>query len=284
MYKIGPVFLFALAVLFPALTEAQIPPNAGFETWAGGLPTGWITNNIPTLAVPVTQTATSHTGSSALNGTVVAYAGASYPPIIQSQFAVSQRYATLSGWYTFSAVGGDSLYAWLILYKSGLPIASAVFTNRTTRASYFQFSASVGYFGSGVPDNCILAFGILGTTTGSDSPHVGSTFNLDDLSLSGTAAGVAEQTAQPLAYALSQNFPNPFNPSTLIRYQLAGAGPVRLTVYDILGREVATLVDGMQHQGAHEARFEGGGLSSGVYFYRLQTGGFIQQRKMILQK
>jgi hypothetical protein len=59
---------------------------------------------------------------------------------------------------------------------------------------------------------------------------------------------------------------------------------VRLTVYDILGREVATLVDGMQQQGVHEARFDGGGLSSGVYLYRLQTAGFVQQRKMILQK
>jgi hypothetical protein len=59
---------------------------------------------------------------------------------------------------------------------------------------------------------------------------------------------------------------------------------VRLTVYDILGREVATLVDGMQQPGPHEARFDGGGLSSGVYLYRLQTAGFVQQKKMILQK
>ena len=59
---------------------------------------------------------------------------------------------------------------------------------------------------------------------------------------------------------------------------------MRLTVYDILGREVATLVDGMQQRGAHEVRFDGGGLSSGVYLYRLQTTGFVEQKKMILQK
>jgi hypothetical protein len=170
------------------------------------------------------------------------------------------------------------------MYKSGLPIAASVFSNRTTRASYVQFNVSIDYFGSGVPDNCMMYFGILGTTTSSDSPHVGSTFNLDDLSLSGTAAGIAEQPAQPLSFALSQNFPNPFNPSTLIGYQLPGAGPVRLTVYDILGREVATLVDAIQQPGPHEARFDGGGLSSGVYLYRLQTAGFVRQKKMILQK
>jgi hypothetical protein len=70
----------------------------------------------------------------------------------------------------------------------------------------------------------------------------------------------------------------------LIQYQLPGAGPVRLTVYDILGREVARLVDGIQQPGNHEARFDGGGLASGVYLYRLQTAGFVQERKMILQK
>ncbi|HEX7574492.1 MAG TPA: T9SS type A sorting domain-containing protein [Bacteroidota bacterium] len=284
MYKIALVFLCALAVLFPALTDAQIP-NPGFETWAGGLPTGWITTNVPPIAVPVTQTATSHTGSSALKGTVVSLAGiSSYPPFIWSEFPVAQRYATFSGWYSFSAVGGDSLYGWLVMYKASLPIGVAVFSNTTTRATYTQFNATIGYFGSGVPDSCAMYFGITGSSANNDTIHVGSTFNLDDLSLSGTAAGVAEQTAQPLAYALSQNFPNPFNPSTLIRYQLAGAGPVRLTVYDILGREVATLADGMQQPGTHEARFDGGGLSSGVYFYRLQTAGFVQERKMILQK
>jgi hypothetical protein len=284
MKRIALVFLCALAVLLPALTEAQIP-NAGFETWAGGIPTGWITTNVPPIAVPVTQTATSHSGSSALKGTVVSVAGiSSYPPFIWSEFPVAQRYATFSGWYSFTAVGGDSLFGWLVMYKSSSPIGYSFFNNKTTRTSYTQFNANIGYFASGVPDSCAMYFGITGSTANKDTIHVGSTFNLDDLSLSGTATGIAEQPSLPLSYALSQNFPNPFNPSTLIQYQLPGTGPVRMTVYDILGREVATLVDGVQQQGTHEARFEAGGLSSGVYFYRLQAAGFVQQRKMVLQK
>jgi hypothetical protein len=284
MVKTALVFFCALAVLFPALTEAQIP-NPGFETWAGGLPTGWITTNISPIAVPVTQTTTSHTGSFALNGTVVSLAGiSSYPPYIWSEFPIAQRYASFSGWYSFTAVGGDSLFGWLVMYKTSSPIGYAFFNNKTTRATYTQFNVNIGYFASGVPDSCAMYFGITGSSANKDTIHVGSTFNLDDLSLSGTAAGVAEQAAQPVAYALSQNFPNPFNPSTLIQYQLPGAGPVRLTVYDILGREVARLVDGIQQPGTHEARFDGGGLASGVYLYRLQTAGFVQERKMILQK
>ena len=277
-------FLLALTALAPGLSVAQIP-NGGFETWSGGLPTGWFALTIPQVAVPVAQTATSHSGSSALSGTVVSLAGIeSYPPIVWTKFAVNQRYATFTGWYTFSAVGGDSLYAWLVMYNSNVPIGVVLFGNKATRASYTQFSANIVYTGSGVPDSCQIYLGILGATATSDSPHVGSTFNLDDLALSGTATGVTEQPGLPLSYSLSQNFPNPFNPSTLISYQIAKAGPVRLTVYDILGRQVATLVDAVQEPGSHEARFDAGNLASGMYVYRLQTNGFMQQRKMILQK
>ena len=284
MKTIVPVLLLGLAILFPALTLAQVA-NGGFETWANGAPTGWTTDNISPLATPVTQTATSHTGSSAVMGTVVSYAGlASYPPYLFSEFPVSQRYATFSGWYTFSAVGGDSLYGWLVMYKAHVGIGVAVFSNKTTRGTYTQFNTPISYFASGVPDSCWMWFAITGSSANNDTVHVGSTFKLDDLSLSGTAAGVEVQPGQPLTFALSQNFPNPFNPSTLIRYQTAAAGQVRLTVYDILGREVSTLVDRIEQPGTHEVRFDGGGLSSGVYLYRIQTPGFVQQRKMVLQK
>jgi len=284
MKGIALVLLLALAVLAPAPAEAQIP-NAGFETWVSGAPTGWITTNVPPLAVPVTQTSTKHSGSSALMGTVVSILGVgSYPPFIWSEFPVAQRFATFTGWYSFTAVGGDSLFGWLVMYKSQAAIGLSFFNNKATHAAYTQFSQTIEYFASGVPDSCIMYFGITGSAANNDTIHVGSTFNLDDLALTGTATGVGEQATQPVAFALAQNFPNPFNPSTLIQYQLPGSGPVRLSVFDILGREVATLVDGVQQQGTHEVRFDGGGLSSGVYFYRLQTNGSVQQRKMILQK
>jgi hypothetical protein len=283
MKRIAPVFLCALAVLFPALTEAQIP-NAGFETWGSGEPTGWTTNNYAGYYTPVTQTSTAHSGSSALQGAVVSAFTVPYAPFVYTGFPISQRYMTFSGWYTFDPVGGDSLYGWISMFKSHSLIGYAVFTNKIAQGVYTQFSATVSYLQGGTPDSCATWFGIAGSSGNSGRFNLGSAFTLDDLSLSGTATGVAEHVTQPLAFALFQNFPNPFNPSTLIQYQLAGAGPVRLTVFDILGREVATLVDGVQQQGTHEARFDGGGLSSGVYLYRLQTTGFVQQRKMMLEK
>jgi len=88
----------------------------------------------------------------------------------------------------------------------------------------------------------------------------------------------------PSEYMLAQNYPNPFNPTTVVSYQLPVTSGVRLVVYDMLGREVSVLADGRQEAGVHKVRFDGMNLSSGVYFYRLMAGDFIQTRKLVLLK
>ncbi|MCS6988881.1 MAG: T9SS type A sorting domain-containing protein [Chloroherpetonaceae bacterium] len=88
----------------------------------------------------------------------------------------------------------------------------------------------------------------------------------------------------PKRFVLEQNYPNPFNPSTTIAYQLPVASDVKLEVFDMLGKKVATLVSGRQEAGAHSANFNASALSSGIYFYRLQAGGFAETKKMTLAK
>ncbi len=88
----------------------------------------------------------------------------------------------------------------------------------------------------------------------------------------------------PNVFSLEQNYPNPFNPSTNISYTLKNNGKVRLSVYDLLGREVAVLVNGVQTAGSHKATFSGEGLGSGMYFYKLQTGNDVISKKMVLLK
>jgi len=88
----------------------------------------------------------------------------------------------------------------------------------------------------------------------------------------------------PAEFRLSQNYPNPFNPTTEIRYQVSGVNDVKLAVYDILGREVAVLVDEKKAPGSYTVQFNGSGLASGVYLYRLAAGSFVETRKMILVK
>ena len=88
----------------------------------------------------------------------------------------------------------------------------------------------------------------------------------------------------PQHFSLSQNYPNPFNPSTVIEYSLPKATFVSVRVYDLLGREVGSIVSERQGAGRHEALFNGDGLSSGVYFYRIQTPEFIQAKKMLYMR
>ena len=94
----------------------------------------------------------------------------------------------------------------------------------------------------------------------------------------------SENLTLSISYNLSQNYPNPFNPSTTIQYSIPKQSSVTLKVYDILGSAVLTLVNASQPQGNYEVEFDGAVLTSGIYFYRLQAGDFVEIKKMILLK
>jgi 1,4-alpha-glucan branching enzyme len=86
----------------------------------------------------------------------------------------------------------------------------------------------------------------------------------------------------PKEYDLDQNYPNPFNPSTTIRYSITNSDLVRIKVYDILGREVKVLVNEIKQPGTYEVQFDATGLASGIYLYKIESGSFVQTKKMIL--
>ncbi len=101
----------------------------------------------------------------------------------------------------------------------------------------------------------------------------------------GMATGVEDHGESiPAEFILHQNYPNPFNPATTIRYALPRKAAVRLVVSDLLGREVAVLVEEEQPAGWHSETFDASQLPSGVYLYRLEAGGFVQARKMVVLK
>jgi hypothetical protein len=95
---------------------------------------------------------------------------------------------------------------------------------------------------------------------------------------------VENDKALPTEFNLAQNYPNPFNPSTSIKYQVSGISQVSLKVYDVVGNEVATLVNEFKPAGSYEIEFNASMYSSGIYFYKLQAGSFVETKKMMFLK
>ncbi|HEX7573883.1 MAG TPA: T9SS type A sorting domain-containing protein [Bacteroidota bacterium] len=287
MHRLSPVFVFCL-LLFASATQAQVP-NPGFENWTGTEPDGWVTSNISLLSViPVTRADDSHNGNSSLKGTVVPMYGTNAPvsAVIQAGaggrgFAVSVRYATVTGYYKCSLLSGDKLGLNFGMYLGGTGIGIGAQAIATSTSTWTAFSVPFAYVAPGTPDNCVLQISIFGPGTGTDY-HLASWFEVDDIALSGVSA-IAPDT-RPSTYSLDQNFPNPFNPMTTIRYGLAHRSQVTLAVFNLIGEQVATLVNEIQESGTHDARFDASGLASGVYFYRLQSDGFVRTKKLELLK
>ncbi len=108
--------------------------------------------------------------------------------------------------------------------------------------------------------------------------------NILSKQVGGTEEPLVESTNTPEDYSLSQNYPNPFNPVTVIRYEVPITSRVELAVFDLLGRKVATLVDGQVSAGRQEVRFDASNLSSGIYIYRIRANDFVQTKQMTLIK
>jgi hypothetical protein len=114
---------------------------------------------------------------------------------------------------------------------------------------------------------------------------IGQYYSWVDVDLLGSPTAAQKNSlGLPEKLILFQNYPNPFNPSTTIRYELPRSSEVRLSVFDILGREVSVLVNERRDAGVHEVKFDGSNFSSGVYFYRLQAGNFVQSKKLAIVK
>jgi Secretion system C-terminal sorting domain len=113
----------------------------------------------------------------------------------------------------------------------------------------------------------------------SDNTTTWGNGNFDNIA---TSAGYGITTSKDYSYKLNQNYPNPFNPTTTIEYSVPTRSYVRLTVYDAIGQEVSVLVSEEKGAGIYVLRFDAEKLTSGIYFYRLQAGTFVQTKKMVI--
>ena len=283
-----PVIFFSLFFVIKAFSQV---PNGDFELWNNGEPDGWWTSNAPGI-ITITQTSDSHGGSSALKGeaafnnNLLVYAIIISGEIGKKGFPVSKKYASLNGYYKLTSVSGDKISILASMYGNGkfLGVGGSLFP---AVSNYTQFSIQILYNKlPDIPDSCQIAI-----TLGNDTAlvHVGSAFYIDDITLEGDVTSV-DNEVKLSEFNLEQNFPNPFNPSTKIRYTLTENNHTSLKIYDMLGREVASLVDEVKSAGTYQATFNsdnsvnGNSLASGIYYYQLKSGAFIQTKKMVLVK
>lgn len=286
-YKMLSAICFVIAFsLMTAKTIAQIP-NPGFEAWSGGDPVNWQTTNSPPTLVNVTQATPAHGGSFAVQGSVIAVSTFPFPPFIVSGpdgegYPETSRPAALHGWYKFSPVGNDIFYVFIAFTKDGQGVGAGVFTASAAQSTYREFVANIGYVTGVDPDTAYIIVQISNTA---GFANVGSVFTLDDLAYGAASADVkVDGSGLPENFLLHQNYPNPFNPTTTIRYELPKASYVRLEIFNMLGQQVATLVDGERQAGVYAAEFNALNLSSGTYFYKLQAGGFADVKRLMLLK
>jgi hypothetical protein len=270
------VFLFLFSKTF-----SQVP-NGGFEQWTNGEPDGWWTSN-STGIITISQTSDSHSGSSALKGeatfnnNLLVYAIIISGEIGKKGFPVSKKYASVNGYYKLTSVDGDKISVLASMYAKGtfLGVGGLEFP---AAQSYTNFIVPIYYNKlTDIPDSCQIT-----VTIGNDTAkvHLGSAFFIDDVSLGGDVTSVND-VSKIATFKLEQNFPNPFNPSTNISWQTPIAGIQTLKVYDILGNEIATLLNEYRSAGNHQVEFntsiKGKNLSSGIYFY--QSVHSFEQRK-----
>jgi Secretion system C-terminal sorting domain len=146
--------------------------------------------------------------------------------------------------------------------------------------------AQTSYNGDGTIYNCdynYYAYGVGLVKSERTLPvRQAHTDELISFGTTGVSDGAVNQT--PLKCSLSQNYPNPFNPSTVISYQVASFSKISLKVFDLMGREVATLVNEVKSAGSYTATFNAANMPSGVYFYRLQAGSFTETKRLVLLK
>lgn len=204
------------------------------------------------------------------------------------------------GGYVFVGTGGgiyrstDHGTSWNTV-NSGLTIKN-VLSMTASDSGLFAGTAGGGVFlsknngeswvriNSGMPSDDVTALTVGPVATAGRFLFAGTRTNgIWKRSLSEIVTSAGRETGYASKqYAVGQNFPNPFNPSTTIRYELTKGSTVSLKIFNALGQLIATLVDAHKEAGYYQAQWSASNVPSGIYFYRLQTGGFLETKKMIL--
>lgn len=243
---------------------------ANFSNWTGTGPWGITTSQFNSAPSSFTDSPTGNYGNNInYSMTLSTAVNVSATPVVYLSFW--HRYATEPGYdFCYVEVSSDNGSNW-----------QQVTSYNGSMTTWTQVTLDITQYALG-SSQLKIRFRLT-----SDAGLTADGWYIDDVKLTnycGALVGIVGNNNIPFEYALEQNYPNPFNPSTLIKYQVPVATNVKITVFDILGKKVATLVDQKKEAGYHEVEFSGLDLASGLYIYRIEAGNFSDVKKMMLVK
>jgi hypothetical protein len=299
MYKMKKLIItFNLSLVLINFALSQQISNCGLEQWQSftgyEVPDSFLTmDQVLFLGQPlVTKTTDAHSGQYAAivqTGYVSVSGFLSYgrfEKIGQTNYFYGWPFAarpeTLKFWYKFSPAGNDTGLAAIVLSKwngSHVVIGSGLMPVFNNTSPYTLAEIPVDYSSSETPDTIIISF----ISSFNSNPTVGTMLFIDDISLD-YPTGVKEVTSNTFETFLLTAYPNPFNPSTKISWQSPIGSWQTLKIYDVLGNEVATLVDEYKPAGSYEVEWDASRYPSGVYFYQLKAVEYVNTKMMILLK
>lgn len=261
-----------LLISFCKSTYSQNPvPNPGFESWLGGNPVNWSTNNIPNVYAPITQTSIANGGSFAAQGNVIQTASITIAPFLSSTdmsgqgFPVTQLYSNFSFYYKFTRVGAVALVPSAALFQSNGTLVSAAGQNISTPSSSFTL-ISLPFYTFGVnPAKCQIAF-TLNDTLGNNIA-LGNSFAVDDVSIS-NGVGVEDHFE---VFAISKVLPNPANESTFVYYSVPVLADVSFEIMTVTGQSIQRIDLKNELPGKHKMDFNTVMLPSGFYLVKMSS-------------
>jgi hypothetical protein len=276
-------------LIFASTAFGQVP-NGDFENWTVDVdgnnnPDGWeVTNSNPLITVePFTP---AHQGSYAMRVKTVDVGGVAVLPgiaYIGAPVSFSEVPTRFGAWIRTTIMPGDTAFLLLALTKGDTVVAatdSCTFRIHTSYATYTYLEFPIAIVSNKVPDSLYVMI----ASSLTSNPQVGTEIIVDDIAFLTTPTSVTGGTGPVETYELSQNYPNPFNPGTVFSYQLPVGGMVRLSVFDLLGREIAVLVDEFRPAGRHSAAWNASRFAAGAYLLRMTAGSYIATRKVVLVK